>query len=200
MGHCRERTSRWKVAAVTLAFGCTEVCASRSVVAQVASVPPAIEANLLAKLEAYDKNFASRAGDTARVLLVVKPDSAKSELAAADMKSALARVDLVGGLPHQETVVPYAGAAALAQRCRDERVAVVFLTPGFDDDVEAIRTALSDGNVLTVGTVSTYVPKGIVLGFELEDGKPKVVINLEQARRQRVNFTSDVLRLMTVYR
>jgi hypothetical protein len=200
MGNSREALWRWRFVAAVLSLGLPVVCASRSGLAQVAGVPAAIEVQLLSKLEAYDRNFAARAGDTARVLLVAKPGSAKSDLSTADMKAALARIERIGGLPHQETVVPFTGADALAQRCRDEHVAVVFLSAGFDDEVDAIRTSLSNANVLTLAADPTYVPRGIVLGFELESGKPRVVINLEQARRQGVDFSSDVLRLMTVYR
>jgi hypothetical protein len=190
----------WKAAGAAMSLGVASLCASRSGMAQVSSVPAEIQAELLAKLEGYDRGFAARAGDSARVLLVVKPGSTKSETSAEEMRSALARIDRIGGLPHQETIVPYPGAQALAQRCRAEKIAIVYFTPAFDDDVDALRVALADDSVLSLGAVSGYVPKGIVLGFELESGKPKIFINLDQAKRQGVNFSSDVLRLMTVYR
>ena len=176
------------------------LCASRSGLAQVSSVPAEIQAELLAKLEGYDRGFAERAGDSARVFLVTRPGSTKSEISAQEMRAALARIERIGGLPHQETIVPYPGAQSLAQRCRMEKIAVVYLTPGFDDELEALRVALADDKVLSLAAVSSYVPKGIVLGFELESGKPKILINLDQARRQGINFSPDVLRLMTVYR
>jgi hypothetical protein len=54
-------------------------------------------------------------------------------------------------------------------------------------------------DVLTVSAVPDYVPKGIVLGFDLVGGHPKMLVNLGQATRQHVAFTTDVLRLMRVY-
>lgn len=200
MTHTRKNSTWWKGAGTAISLGVAALCAARSGLAQVSTVPAEIQAELLAKLEGYDRGFAARAGDAARIFLVVKPGSTKSQISAEEMRAALARIDRVGGLPHQETIVPYPGAQALAQRCRDEKIAVVYFTPGFDDEVDALRVALAEDNVLSLGAVSDYVPKGIVLGFELESGKPKILINLEQARRQGVNFSSDVLRLMTVYR
>jgi hypothetical protein len=185
---------------LALALGLVATCATRSVDAQTNGVPAEIQAELLAKLESYDRAFLRRAGDAARVLLVVKPGSVRSQVSAEEMKAALARVDRIGGLPHQETIMPFAGAAALAQRCRSEHISVVYLTPGLDDDLEALRQALTDANVLTMAAVSTYVAHGAVLGFELESGKPRILVNLDQARRQGVNFTADVLSLMKVYR
>jgi hypothetical protein len=68
-----------------------------------------------------------------------------------------------------------------------------------DKEVEGIRTALDGVNVLTVSAVADYVPRGIVLGFDLVGGHPKMLIHLTQARRQHVAFMSDVLKLMQVF-
>ena len=168
--------------------------------AENAGVPAGLQVELLSKLEGYDGGFAARAGGTATVLLLVKPGSARSEVSASEMKSALSHVDRIGGLPHREVQVAYAGGAALLSRCRAEHAAVVYVTPGFEDDVAALRDALSQLEVLSLGALSSYVPDGIVLAFDLEAGKPKIVLNLEQARRQGVRFPADLLRLMKVYR
>jgi hypothetical protein len=47
--------------------------------------------------------------------------------------------------------------------------------------------------------MADYVPAGIVLGFDLVSGRPKLVVNLSQARRQHVDFRAEVLKLMKVY-
>jgi hypothetical protein len=170
------------------------------VYAQEASVPADMQAELLAKLETYDRSFAERAGTTARVLIVTRSGNGRSEASAADMKAALARVDRIGGLPHQEISASYQGADALAQRCRSEQIAIVYVTPGLDDEVDAIKTSMTGVSVLTVGAVPVDVPRGIVLGFELEAGKPRILLNLAQAKAQGVNFAADVMRLMKVFR
>jgi hypothetical protein len=182
------------------ATGVVLVCSARPVGAQASAVPADIQAELIAKLETYDRTFAARAGPVAHVLIVVRPGNSKSELSAADARAALGRVERLGGLPHQESVVPFAGAEALAARCRSEQAAVVYFTPGFDDDLDAVRAALSTVSVLTVASTADYVPRGVVLGFELESGKPKILINLEQAKLQGVSFPADLLRLMKVFR
>ena len=168
--------------------------------AQASSVPASIQAELLAKLEGYDKGFPGRAGELANVALLVKTGSAKSELSAAEMKLALSRIERVGGLPHRETVIPFSTAAALAQKVKEGRFAVVYVTPGLDPEIVKIREALTNMDVLTLAGTPTYVPEGIVLGFEIESGKPKILINLEQAKRQSVKFPADLIRLMRVYR
>jgi hypothetical protein len=168
--------------------------------ADSSAVPADVQATLLAKLERYDRSFTRRAGELARVLLVVKPGHTKSAVAAEEMKSALGRLPAIGGLPHKEFVQEYKSAESLATRCRTERFAVVYLMPGFDTELRDIRAALAPLDILSLGASPEYVTQGLVLGFELEAGAPKILFNLEQARKQRVDFPADVLRLMKVYR
>jgi hypothetical protein len=180
--------------------GIVALLISRAGYADSAAVPADVQATLLAKLERYDRGFPARAGDAARVLLVVKPGSTKSGLAAEEMKSALGRLSAIGGLPHKEVVHEYKSADALAALCRADRVAVVYLTPGFDSELRDIRASLSTLDILSLGATPEYVAQGVVLGFELEAGSPKILFNLEQARKQHVDFPADVLHLMKVFR
>jgi hypothetical protein len=134
----------------------------------------------------------------ARVVILVRAGSTRSDLSASVIKSALEQLDRFGGLPHTEAVVTYESAPALARRCRDDHVAVVYVTPGLESEIERLRSALTGVDVLTVAAMPAYVESGIVLGFELLSGKPKMLINYEQAKQQNVNFAADVLKLMKV--
>jgi hypothetical protein len=173
---------------------------SAPTLASDSTVPANLQAELIAKLGTYDRNFARRAGEVAQVLIVIRKGNPRSEVSAATIRSALARVDRIGGLSHEETIVEFSTAAAIAKRCRDEGAAILYVTPGLDAEVANLRAALSGVSVLSVSAIPELVPKGIVLGFELVSGKPKIVLNLPQARRQDVDFEAGVLKLMKVYR
>jgi YfiR/HmsC-like len=162
-------------------------------------VPIQLEAQLFAKVLTYDKNFPERAGQLARVLLVMKKDHADSVRVASQMQSALRSIPPIGGIPHEEIVVPFDSAAALADLVKASGAAAVFLGPGFDDDVDAIKTALDGHDVLTAGSVPEYVPHGIVLGFDIVSGSPKVLVHLTQAKRQHVSLRAELLRLARIF-
>jgi hypothetical protein len=193
-------TPRRHVLASALLVAIGALLGVRASTGQASGVPAELQATLIAKLLAYDRNYPSRAGDVALVVVLVKSGNAKSELSAKTIKSALGQVDLVGGRPHKEQMVTYESAAALANLCRSKRVALVYVTPGLQDEIAAIKSALTGVDVLTVAAVPEYVPTGIVLGFEVMSGKSKISINLSQARQQRVDFKADALKLMKVYR
>lgn len=163
------------------------------------AVPLGLQAELVAKVAAYDKNFAARAGERAQVVLLVKSGNADSARAAAHLQSALGALSTVGGVPHDEHVVAYGGAAALTALVKSRHAAIVYVTPGFADDLGDIRAALDGLDVLSVAAVAEYVPKGVVLGFDLVSAKPKLLCHLTQAKKQHVAFKSEVLKIMKVY-
>jgi hypothetical protein len=167
--------------------------------AQSMPVPTGAQAELVAKLAGFDRNFAARAGNKAVIILAAVPGDADSMSAALEMKAAFARLPTVGNLPHEELVVTQANPSSLADLVRAKHAAIVYLGPGFEKQIPAIRDALSSLDVLSVGAIPSYVPAGIVLGFDLVSGRPKLLIHVVQARKQKVAFPASVLSLMKVY-
>ncbi len=154
---------------------------------------------LLAKVAGYDKNLPARAGDRVHVLIVTKNGSDESSRVASQADKALGDQDTIGGLPHDRATAAFSDAAALARLCRSRRIAIVYLTPGFSDgEVTAIAAAFSGADILSASAVASHVPLGIVLGFDLVSGKPKLLVHLGQAKRQHVDLSAEVLKLMKV--
>lgn len=171
---------------------------ARRTFAEDVSVPVGLQAELLAKVAAYDRNLAARAGDKVRVLIVAKGGNSDSTRVAAHMERSLRALGTIAGLDHEETTVTWAGVDALVQRVRSSRAAIVYFAPGFRDEAGAIARAFNGTNILTASALADLVPRGIVLGFDLVSGKPKIVINLPQARKQDVAFRAEVLKLAKV--
>lgn len=162
-------------------------------------MPVSLQAELLAKVAGYDRRLPARAGDVVHVLIVTRPGDADSARIAAQMELALKGRSDIGGLPHDEATAAYAGASTLGQTVRMRRISIVYLTPGLRDEIGAIARALEGVSVLSVASAAEYVPKGVVLGFDLVSGKPKLTVNLTQAKKQDVAFRAEVLKLMRVY-
>jgi hypothetical protein len=161
-------------------------------------VPIDLQATLLSKVVSYDRNLPERAGDRVRTLLVGKPTDPTSMPFVRQMRQMLGAIEAFGTLQHAEEIIEFTTAAVLLERCRNERISIVYLGPGLRDDVEPIRMALEPLSILTVSANPEDVQRGIVLGFDLVYGKPKLVVNLVQARKQRVDLIAEVLKLMRV--
>jgi hypothetical protein len=172
---------------------------ARKAAADSVTVPIRLQAELLAKVASYDRNFGSRTGERVRMLLLEKSGDPESGRAAAEMKSALASIAAIGALPHEEEMATYSSPTALVETCRARKISILYVAPGFSGEVDALRDTVGDLSLLTVGSVADYVPSGIVLGFDLVSGRSKLLVNLTQARRQRVEFRAEILKLTKVY-
>ena len=64
--------------------------------------------------------------------------------------------------------------------------------------VPPIAHALDGVPLVTVASVDTYVADGAILGFEQVSGRPRMVLNLAQAKQQGVTFQSAVMKLMRI--
>lgn len=164
---------------------------------EAAPLPTTLQAELVVRVASYDKGLRARAGESVRVLIVTKGSDDDAQWAE-KLKIAFGRAETIGGLPHTETVVRFTSGLDLAATIRSNQTAIVVLPASLGSDVDAVRAALDGVNVLTVAPDSDLVKRGIVLGFELVSGKPRLFFNPTQARRQSVVMSADVLKLMTV--
>jgi hypothetical protein len=161
------------------------------------TVPVALQVDLLGRVVRFERNYASHGAQPAVVVVVAKSGLAAAVRAAAQVNAALSQVQNLGGRPAQPTPQTFSTAVALRSAARD--AAVVYLMPGFSQaELKGIAAAFVDSNVLTVGTSNGDVESGAVLGFELEGSKPRIVLNLPQARAQHLDFSAQLLRLARV--
>jgi hypothetical protein len=166
--------------------------------ADSASVPLGLQVDLFAKVADYDKTLPGRAEGVVRVVVVTRGGVPESASAAARVLNALSNVARISGLPHEDSSVEFAGAASLAALCKSRSISILYMTPGLTDVDEAVAKELLGIPVLTVSSTAEGVPKGIVLGFDLVGAKPKLLVNLTACRNQRVELSSDVLKIATV--
>lgn len=160
-----------------------------------AVVPAKLQAQLVIKVAAFDRNFAARAGAKALVLVVQKAGDNESTRLASAVATALGELGDVAGKPKQVEVVTFAGAAALGDRVRKSKAAIVYFSTGLEGDLPAIAAALKDADVLSYGASAEQAEKGAVVGFDLEEGKPKLVVHNARAKAQNVSFKAELLKL-----
>jgi hypothetical protein len=162
-------------------------------------VPVRVQADLLVKVAAYDTALVARPGDR-RVLLFSNPDDVDGEAAPKRMKTELGTFERIAGRAHEEDLIRYSSARALVEACNKRDAAIAYLPPGLGGKVAGIARALVGTQVLTVAARPEYVREGAVLGFDLVSGKPRLLVHLGQARKQKVDFKPELLRLAKVYR
>jgi hypothetical protein len=167
-------------------------------IASAGGVPIALQAQLLGRLASFDRNFAARAGAIAKVALHHRARDPESESITNAIAKATAGLGEVGGLRPEVSVAELVDPATLAQRCAAERLALLYFGPSTESDMPAVARALAGVDVLSVGGSGAHADHGSVVGFDVEEGRPRLVINLRSARAQNVAFRADVLKLARV--
>jgi hypothetical protein len=163
-----------------------------------ARVPAHLQAQLVARLGTFDRNFKPRAGGVAHVLVVHRAGNAESSFEAASLAKALGDIRDIGGLPPKVEEIEFDSGPALAARCRARQIAMVYFSVGLESEMPRVASALAGVDVLTVGTSARHAEAGAVVGFGLEEARPKIVLNLRQAKAQNVNFKAELLKLARI--
>ena len=166
--------------------------------AEQVQIPARLQAALVAKVAAYDTHFAARADGHALVLIVVAGGKAESERFGEEIRAELSVQPKIGVVDHSEEIVHFSSGPDLAKLCRDRRAALIYVAPALSSEVPQIASALTQVDVLSVAALPADVEQRLVLGFARESGRPKLLVNLQQARRQNVAFNPDLLRLVRV--
>jgi hypothetical protein len=161
------------------------------------SVPIELQVNLLDRVVRFERNYAARGDAPALVVVVTKGDETASLRAAALASAAITKIRSLGARPASVATHRFSSPAAL--RSASHNVDLVYLMPGFNRaDLQAIAASFVDSSVLTVSVSSADAENGVALAFELEGSKPRIVVNLRQARTQRLDFNAQLLRLARV--
>jgi hypothetical protein len=167
--------------------------------AESPSAPASVQAQIITRLLPFERGFAARSGNSVAIVIAERAKDADSASAAIQLAKALDDIGSVGGKPLRVQTVVYANAATLLAETKKRGALVVYVTPGLSGEVPAIAAAFVESGVLTVAAVESYVPRGVVLGVEVADGKPRMSINLRLARKQKLDFPSAVLKLARIY-
>ncbi len=187
------RALRWSIS-----LGLALTLLAAPLAAEQVQIPARLQAALVAKVAAYDTRFAARANGAALVLIVVAGGKAESERFGEEIRAELSVQPKIGGVSHSEEIVRYSSAAELARLVRERRAALLYVAPALSEEAAQIASALTGLDVLSVAALAGDVQQRIVLGFARESGRPRLLVNLEQARRQNVAFNPDLLRLVRV--
>ncbi len=161
-------------------------------------VPIRLQVSLLDRVIPFDRNFATRVHGKLTAAVVVEAADPDSTRIAAQLTSELGALSTLGNFPLSVARLPFNGVQPLVDECKRLRAGVVCFAPGLSVAIERLAAGLQGLRVLTVGTLPDHAKSGLVLGFAVRSGRPRMLVNLRQARQQDVDFRADFLRMAEV--
>ena len=166
--------------------------------AESPSVPLQLQVELSTKVIEYVQEPPILSLARIRIGIVVKTSSAESMRAGAELKAAFDRIPTIAARPHEQSIIEWSSPKRLAEQVQAQDLAVLYFTPGLDAEIGPSAAALVGLRVVTIGAVDSFVPSGVVLGFELVSGHPKMIFNFRQAKKQDVILRAAVAKLMRI--
>jgi hypothetical protein len=162
------------------------------------TVPLDLQVDLMQRVLRFERGLAGRVGAQVNVAVVSRSGNGGSEKTAAQLAKALEKVTEIAGKPVKISSIGFTNAGALKAAVASKGLHLLYLAPGFENDLPAIAAALDGVAVITLTTDGDQVDAGAVLGFELVSAKPRIALNLGQAKKQALDFSSDLFRLARV--
>ena len=161
-------------------------------------VPLRLQTSLLDRVIPFDRNFALRVHGQLSVAVVVDNTNPDSTRVGAQLLGELGALSTLGNYPVTTSRVSFSDVQQLVDECKRLRAGIIYITPGLRVAIPRLAGAFEGLRVLTVGTLPEQARSGLVLGFAEHSGKPRVLVNLGEARKQQVDFRADFLRMAEV--
>ena len=168
-----------------------------SSLAQDAAVPIALQIELVGRLLWYERGLQKSSERQLRALILERPRDAVSARMAAQLATQLSGATL-GGRQVALARVTYESVEQVARAAQQQRAYLAWFTAGFGELSGELGRALGARGVLTISSHGPDATRGVVLGFELTSGKPRILLNLNQARAQKLDFSAQLLRVVKV--
>ena len=166
--------------------------------AQDMEVPVTLHIPLFFKVMSFDRAFPGRTGRSLVIAVVYQRGNRASIEARDDALKAIAMTPRSANGVERHGIAIDLDSESLAARLIRESADVVYITPLRSIDIRTIVTAAEAAGASTWTGVASYMSQGVSVGVRLERDRPRIVINLDASHRQKIDFTSELLKLAEV--
>uniref|UniRef100_UPI004049DDCD YfiR family protein n=1 Tax=Candidatus Saccharicenans sp. TaxID=2819258 RepID=UPI004049DDCD len=165
---------------------------------------PARELQLLKKILLFERSWKSRADRELRIGILYNKSSSISSLAMEDWLNLVNNLDAnecqLDGIPLSLKEIELEPLSLLEIELNKNRIQLLYISPmETKNDARILAEIARICRKLRIGTFSAvpeYLDSGVAVGFELKNIKPTISINLDAARAQGLDFSSQFLRLV----
>ena len=166
--------------------------------AQDMEVPVTLHIPLFFKVMSFDRSFPARTGRSLVIAVVYQRGNRASIEARDEALRAIARTPRSADGVVRRGIAVDLDSESLTPRLIRESADVVYITPLRSIDIRTIVTAAEAAGASTWTGVVSYMAHGVSVGVRLERDRPRIVINLDASHRQRIDFSSELLKLAEV--
>jgi hypothetical protein len=168
--------------------------------AQVADELPAeVQAALALRVLGYDRALDAPAGESIVIGLLFRSGQLTGENMQLVQAFSRLKAQTLRGHPVKVVFRAYQGLPDLELWLEREQVKVVYLSPHLPE-IAGLQRACASRKLITISPSVEVVRDGTPIGFVLEDGKPKVLVNREAAKTTGMDLDPELIRLARLVR
>ena len=169
-------------------------------VAQEMSVPVDTQFRLFMKILEFDKNLGG-AGEEGVVIGVLYQERYRQSVGA--MERLLELADRSGqersrGLKTVWTAIRIDGRRGLESVVEGRKIDVFYVTPLRAYDIERIASFTRANKIRTITGVPEYCESGLAVSIDTKRGRPSIIVNLEAAKAEGADYSSQLLKLARI--
>ena len=163
-------------------------------------VPANIQMTLLLKTLTYDQKLKDRCQDAINIgILYVNNDQSSVEAKDEVIKVLNENSDrTISKLPFYFRELRWHSADSLLIHIQSFKINIIYVCPGNENNVDAIRKLSTSKQVLTMTGMPGYVDKGLSVSIGIKNEKPQIIINLEATKAEGVDFDPKLLRIAKI--
>lgn len=163
-------------------------------------VPFDVQVPMFLKALSFDLNLKTRASGAIRITIVFDPANessrgTKERILAKSQE--LTRLE-VNGKQVVFTSIAYETREEFVSRLEETATHYLYVAPLSPDDLAAVARYSQEADLLTLASLASDVENGLVVGMEVQQGRPQFIINLTAAKQAGASFHSGFLRLCRI--
>jgi uncharacterized protein DUF4154 len=163
-------------------------------------VPSELQAAIITRMLGYDRALKGRVGSSLTIGIVIKGGDRTAAKMQSELQQAFAAQGSVQGVPVSAKGHAYTSAAAFAEWITGQAIDVLYVAPGLDKELEAIRAGCAEHHVVGVSPVRAYVKQGLAVGVVAKGESPGLLVNLAVAKGTGMDMDPKLLSLAEVLR
>ena len=159
-------------------------------------LPVDLETMILLRALPYDRNLKARAESGIHIAVVTDNDDQTGiEIASAFRKAGKGGV---GGLTVEVSVVAWESTTQLMDLIDEIGFNLLYIHPSVETALSSIQQVARSKKIPSVGGTKEIVEKGASFGVYVVGNVPKLVVNINTARLEGLDFSSELLGISTV--
>jgi hypothetical protein len=154
------------------------------------------------KVLSYNRNLSQQVGDTLKLGIVFQEKYRASTISHREFLLAAKQSSFnkINGIPISCISMPFGDYDQLVKDTEANGIDVLYISPLRVVNVKDILKLSRENDLITITAETEYCDAGVSTGLELIDERVRIVINLEGAKEEGTDYSSQLLKLALIKR